>query len=157
MSYANDLDHFVFGGTDNILYIFDKTDELISKFIVSDDIIDSDFTHNSNFLVIGADNGIAYIYSRYCFSCDPGYYYDSINQICKDCWSDIHGCGSCSSSTICIECMEGYILNAGTFKCDDCQLNMAGCGSCLDANNCTYCVPGYYLDTSSSNYDCETC
>ena len=83
---------FAFGGDDKIVYIMNGTsnnETLISKLPTFDVINELDFDDTGEYLLAGDDDGYIYEYVRKCNDCDPGYYYDTGDHVCKLCYDNI--------------------------------------------------------------------
>ena len=64
-----------------------------------------DFDDAGSYLVVATTDGTVFEYARYCTECETGYYYDSVNDICKFCFNALSGCAVCKSATSCVQCI----------------------------------------------------
>jgi WD40 repeat protein len=67
---------------------------------------------DSNYVVIGTNDGTIDVYSRMCGTCPNGEYLNG-NQ-CILCALNITGCSACENATFCYSCFLGYYVNVTT-------------------------------------------
>jgi hypothetical protein len=77
----------------------------------------SDFSDDSQYLIVGNANGMLYMYKRICQACPVGTY--SNLSVCTPCSAATPGCYACDNSTYCRACSNGYFLNSSN-NCDSC-------------------------------------
>lgn len=151
-SYARTLDYFMFGGNDKKVLLYNATNKnnsLAQSMTVTGSILSSDFTHDGKYLVVGADDNIATIYSQFCVQCDASYYFNSTTKLCDLCANTLDFCASCYSNSACAICVQGFYVTTGKI-CATCNSAMIGCNTCNSSSYCTSPLPGYYVNTGTA-------
>lgn len=103
-SFALDGSTFCYGGSTNILYIVSSNKTIISQFVYSSSVLNTDFTDDGLYLAASTQDGTIYEYAKYCLPCKPGYYANLTTKTCVQCETTMMGCAFCNSSTVCGQC-----------------------------------------------------
>lgn len=139
-----------------MLYIFNvvtkgsETSEVNFTESAPNHLTASDFSPDGEYLIVGNDQGMMFVYKRMCGGCPSGTYVNGTE--CRACNVDLPGCYLCKNSTHCLGCSNGYWLDTSsttTNPCKPCFTSMAGCSQCSSNSVCISCVQGYFLNSGT--------
>ena len=74
--------------------------------------------------------------------CQIDEFYNSVNNFCQVCSTDMNRCLRCTSSNYCTLCPTDTLMSSSSNACTLCRDLMVGCQLCSAVNTCTSCFIG---------------